>query len=54
MEYFRRYLQTHGEPDGFPRLEKDLAFYLEVQKFKVKRKQMFLVPARFIFGANKA
>ena len=35
MEYFRRYLQTHGEPDGFPRLENDLVFYLEVQKFKV-------------------
>lgn len=34
MEYFRRYLQTHGEPDGFPRLENDLVFYLEVQKFK--------------------
>ncbi|CAH3180537.1 unnamed protein product [Porites lobata] len=34
MEYFRRYLQTHGEPDGFPRLENDLLFYLEVQKFK--------------------
>lgn len=37
MEYFRRYLQTHGEPDGFPRLENDLVFYLEVQKFKVTR-----------------
>jgi len=36
MEYFRRYLQTHGEPDGFPRLENDLVFYLEVQKFKVR------------------
>lgn len=36
MEYFRRYLQTHGEPDGFPRLENDLIFYLEVQKFKVR------------------
>ena len=35
MEYFRRYLQTHGEPDGFPRLENDLVFYLEVQKLKV-------------------
>ena len=35
MEYFRRYLQSHGEPDGFPRLENDLVFYLEVQKFKV-------------------
>lgn len=34
MEYFRRYLQSHGEPDGFPRLENDLVFYLEVQKFK--------------------
>lgn len=34
MEYFRRYLQAHGEPDGFPRLENDLVFYLEVQKFK--------------------
>lgn len=36
MEYFRRYLQAHGEPDGFPRLENDLVFYLEVQKFKVR------------------
>ena len=35
MEFFRRYLQTHGEPDGFPRLENDLIFYLEVQKLKV-------------------
>lgn len=36
MEYFRRYLQAHGEPDGFPRLENDLVFYLEVQKFRVR------------------
>jgi len=34
MEYFRRYLQAHGEPDGFPHLENDLVFYLEVQKFR--------------------
>ena len=43
MEYFRRYLQTHGEPDGFPRLENDLVFYLEVQKFKVRNMVSWLV-----------
>lgn len=41
MEYFRRYLQAHGEPDGFPRLENDLVFYLEVQKFKVRNSRNF-------------
>ena len=35
MELFRRYLIEKDEPEGFPRLEKDLLFYLEVQKFKV-------------------
>ncbi|XP_032242631.2 uncharacterized protein LOC116620845 isoform X2 [Nematostella vectensis] len=34
LEYFRRYLQTHGDPDGFSKLENDFFFYLEVQKFK--------------------
>ena len=48
MEYFRRYLQTHGEPDGFPRLENDLLFYLEVQKFKVTNKQR-KITKQFLF-----
>jgi len=36
LELFRRYLQNHGDPDSFPKLENDLFFYLEVQKLKVR------------------
>lgn len=35
MEVFRRYLVVKDDPGAFPRLEKDLLFYMEVQKFKV-------------------
>ncbi|XP_064623273.1 uncharacterized protein LOC135485317 isoform X13 [Lineus longissimus] len=34
MFYFYKYLTKWGEEDGFPQLDKDLFFYLEVQKFK--------------------
>ena len=53
MEYFRRYLLTHGEPDGFPRLENDLVFYLEVQKFKVRNiYHLYLItPAKDLKGS---
>jgi hypothetical protein len=36
MFYFYKYLTKWGEEDGFPLLDKDLFFYLEVQKFKVR------------------
>lgn len=35
MLYFYKYLLKHGEEDGMPQLDKDLFFYIEVQKFKV-------------------
>ena len=35
MTLFRRYLLVKDDPGAFPRLEKDLLFYIEVQKFKV-------------------
>ena len=35
MMYFHRYLMEYGEKDAMPLLEKDLVFYLEVQRFKV-------------------
>lgn len=35
MEIFRKYLIVKEEPGAFPRLEKDLLFYIEIQKFKV-------------------
>ncbi|XP_071809911.1 uncharacterized protein [Asterias amurensis] len=34
MMYFHRYLMEYGEKDTMPLLEKDLVFYLEVQRFK--------------------
>ncbi|KAL8598265.1 hypothetical protein ACOMHN_035215 [Nucella lapillus] len=34
MLYFYKYLLKHGEEDGMPLLDKDLFFYIEVQKFK--------------------
>ncbi|XP_022088623.1 uncharacterized protein LOC110978161 isoform X3 [Acanthaster planci] len=34
MIYFHRYLMEYGEKDAMPLLEKDLVFYLEVQRFK--------------------
>jgi len=34
MELFRKYLIVKEEPGAFPRLEKNLLFYIEVQKFK--------------------
>ncbi|XP_074646346.1 uncharacterized protein LOC141902488 [Tubulanus polymorphus] len=34
MLFYYRYLQRWGEEDGFPMLDKDLIFYIEVQKFK--------------------
>ncbi|XP_065052500.1 uncharacterized protein LOC135681805 [Rhopilema esculentum] len=34
MQLFRKYLIVKEEPGAFPRLEKDLLFYIEVQKFK--------------------
>ncbi|XP_070180134.1 regulator of G-protein signaling 22-like isoform X6 [Littorina saxatilis] len=34
MLYFYKYLLKHGEEDGMPQLDKDLFFYIEVQKFK--------------------
>jgi hypothetical protein len=38
MLYFYKYLLKHGEEDGMPQLDKDLFFYIEVQKFKVRSK----------------
>ena len=35
MLYFYKYLLKHGEEDGIPQIDKDLFFYIEVQKFKV-------------------
>ena len=35
MLYFYKYLQKHGEDESNPLLDKDLFFYIEVQKFKV-------------------
>ncbi|XP_039594642.1 uncharacterized protein LOC120516777 isoform X2 [Polypterus senegalus] len=32
--HFYRHLQTHGPSEGYPLLENNLLFYLEVQKFK--------------------
>ncbi|XP_076463584.1 LOW QUALITY PROTEIN: uncharacterized protein LOC143295827 [Babylonia areolata] len=34
MLYFYKYVLKHGEEDGMPQLDKDLFFYIEVQKFK--------------------
>ncbi|KAK3093892.1 hypothetical protein FSP39_021520 [Pinctada imbricata] len=34
MLYFYKYLLKHGEEDGSPLIDKDLFFYIEVQKFK--------------------
>jgi len=34
MLYFYKYLLKHGEEDGMPQIDKDLFFYIEVQKFK--------------------
>ncbi|XP_069117351.1 regulator of G-protein signaling 22-like isoform X11 [Argopecten irradians] len=34
MLYFYKYLQKHGEEENAPLLDKDLFFYIEVQKFK--------------------
>lgn len=34
MLYFYKYLLKHGEEDGMPLIEKDLFYYIEVQKFK--------------------
>ncbi|XP_038071568.1 uncharacterized protein LOC119740369 isoform X2 [Patiria miniata] len=34
MMYFHRYLMEYGDKDQMPLLEKDLVFYLEVQRFK--------------------
>lgn len=36
MLHFHKYLVKHGPEDGFPLVEKDLLFYLEVHKFKVR------------------
>ena len=35
MLYFYKYLVKHGQQDGMPQIDKDLFFYIEVQKFKV-------------------
>lgn len=35
MLFFYKYLLKHGEEDGSPLIDKDLFFYIEVQKFKV-------------------
>ena len=35
MLYFYKYLLKHGEEDNMPLIDKDLFFYIEVQKFKV-------------------
>lgn len=35
LEQFRRYLLHFCEVDNPPKLEKDLMFYIEVQRFKV-------------------
>lgn len=34
MLFFYKYLLKHGEEDGSPLIDKDLFFYIEVQKFK--------------------
>ncbi|XP_059138673.1 regulator of G-protein signaling 22-like isoform X2 [Physella acuta] len=34
MLYFYKYLLKHGEADQMPQIDKDLFFYIEVQKFK--------------------
>ncbi|CAG5126804.1 unnamed protein product, partial [Candidula unifasciata] len=34
MLYFYKYLLKHGEADGMPQIDKNLFFYIEVQKFK--------------------
>ncbi|XP_062595139.1 regulator of G-protein signaling 22-like isoform X4 [Saccostrea cucullata] len=34
MLFFYKYLLKHGEEDGCPLIDKDLFFYIEVQKFK--------------------
>ena len=36
MLYFYKYLLKHGEEDNMPLIDKDLFFYIEVQKFKVR------------------
>lgn len=36
--YFYKHLLKHGEHDGMPQIDKDLFFYIEVQKFKVRVK----------------
>ena len=35
MLYFYKYLLKHSEEDSMPLIDKDLFFYIEVQKFKV-------------------
>lgn len=35
MLYFFKYLLKHSEEDNMPLIDKDLFFYIEVQKFKV-------------------
>ena len=46
MLYFYKYLLKHGEEDNMPLIDKDLFFYIEVQKFKVSliqnRKNMYM------------
>lgn len=49
MEYFKRYLQQHGDPDSCSRLENDLMFYLEVQKMKVSRKNCLEIFQKTLF-----
>lgn len=36
MLYFYKYLVKHSEEDNMPLIDKDLFFYIEVQKFKVR------------------
>jgi len=36
MLYFYKYLVKHSEDDNMPLIDKDLFFYIEVQKFKVR------------------
>ena len=36
MLHFYKYLVKHGDEDGMPLIDKDLFFYCEVQKFKVR------------------
>ena len=39
--FFYKYLLKHGEEDGSPLIDKDLFFYIEVQKFKVSAELTF-------------